>query len=172
MTLTPRLRKVALTAHVASSVGWLGAVVGVLALAIAGLASDDPQTVRGAYLSMELIGWFVLVPLSLTSLVSGIVQSLGSKWGLFRYYWVVIKLGITVVATVVLLMYTQTLASLADLAAEPSGVDGVDGLRSASPLLHAAVGGVLLLITTVLAVFKPPGMTRYGQRQQQRRRLT
>jgi hypothetical protein len=61
MALTPRLRKLALTAHVTSSVGWLGAVVAFLALSIASLASQDPQTVRGAYLVMELTGWVVLV---------------------------------------------------------------------------------------------------------------
>jgi len=34
--MTPRLRKFVLTAHVTLSVGWLGAVAGFLALAIAG----------------------------------------------------------------------------------------------------------------------------------------
>ncbi|MDQ3220976.1 MAG: hypothetical protein M3Q26_09590, partial [Acidobacteriota bacterium] len=53
--MTPRLSKFALTAHITSSVGWLGAVVGFLALAIAGLTSDDAQTVRASYLAMELI---------------------------------------------------------------------------------------------------------------------
>lgn len=43
--MTPRLRKVALTAHVASSVGWLGAVVVFLAIAVVGVTSDDPQYV-------------------------------------------------------------------------------------------------------------------------------
>ena len=75
MALTPRLRKLALTAHVTSSVGWLGAVVAFLALSVAGLTSQDPQTVQGAYLVMELTGWVVLVPLSLASLATGLVCS-------------------------------------------------------------------------------------------------
>ena len=54
MTMTPRLRKFALTAHVTCSVGWLGAVAGFLALAVAGLTSQDAQMVRAAYLAMEL----------------------------------------------------------------------------------------------------------------------
>jgi hypothetical protein len=61
--VTPGLRKLALTAHVTSSVGWLGAVAGFLALAVAGLTSEDAQMVRAAYLAMELTGWFVIVPL-------------------------------------------------------------------------------------------------------------
>ena len=104
MTMTPRLRKFALTAHVVSSVGWLGAVAGFLALAAAGLTSQDAQMVRAAYLAMELIAWFVIVPLALASLLTGLVQSVGTTWGLFRHYWVLAKLLVTVLATIVLLM--------------------------------------------------------------------
>jgi hypothetical protein len=91
-------------------VGWLGAVAGFLALAVAGLTSQDAQTVRAAYVTMELTGWFVLVPLALASLLTGLVQSLGTTWGLFRHYWVLAKLLINVFATIVLLLYTQTLS--------------------------------------------------------------
>ena len=105
MTMRPRLRKFVLTVHIMCSVGWLGAVIGSLALAVAGLTSRDAQVVRAAYLTLELIGWFVLVPLSLASLLTGLVQSLGTRWGLFRHYWVVGKLMINVFATVVLLIY-------------------------------------------------------------------
>ena len=164
MTLTPRLRKLALTAHVTASVGWLGAVAGVLALAVAGLTSDDPQTVRAVYIAMEATGWFVLVPLAIASLVTGVVQALGTKWGLFRHYWVVFKLLINVFATIILLMYMQTLGSMADIA-RATGGDHLGGLRSPSPLLHAAVALLLLLAATTLAVYKPPGMTKYGRRK-------
>lgn len=99
MTMTPRLRKFALTAHITFSVGWLGAVVPYLALAIVGLTSHDAQMVRAAYLSMELIGWFVIVPLSLAALLSGLVQSLGTPWGLFRHWWIVVKFLLTTGAT-------------------------------------------------------------------------
>jgi hypothetical protein len=161
--MTPGLRKFALTAHVASSVGWLGAVAVFLGLAVVGLTSEDAQTVRGAYVVMEPAGWFVLVPLALTSLVTGLVQALGTTWGLFRHYWVVFKLLINVFATIVLLMYMQTLASLADLAADARAE--LDGVRSPSPLLHAGAALLLLLTATVLAVYKPRGLTPYGRRR-------
>jgi hypothetical protein len=171
MTMGPRLRKVALTAHVASSVGWLGAVAGFLALAVGGLTSQDAQTVRAAYVAMELTGWFVLVPLAFASLLTGLVQSLGTKWGLFRHYWVLFKLLINLVATVVLLLYTQTLGSLADLAAETTSSSGdLSGLRSPSPVLHSGVALLLLLVATTLAVYKPRGLTPYGRRKQRGQR--
>ncbi len=86
--MRPGLRKLTLTAHVVSSVGWLGAVVAYLALSIAGLTSADPQRIRAAYIAMELVGWWGIVPLSTSSLLTGLLQSLGTAWGLFRHYWV------------------------------------------------------------------------------------
>ena len=167
MALTPRLRKLALTAHVTASVGWLGAVIAFLALSVTGLTSQDPQTVRGAYLVMELTGWAVLVPLSLASLLTGLISSLGSTWGLFRHYWVLFKLAINLVATIVLLLYMQTLAYLAGVAAEPPLPSSeLHGLRDPSPTLHAVAALLLLLAATTLAIYKPRGMTRYGQRKQ------
>ncbi len=173
MSSRPRLRKFALTAHVVSSVGWLGAVLVFLALSVVGLTAQDPAVVRAAYLAMESIGWLVLVPLSVASLLTGLVQSLGTKWGLFVHYWVLMKLMITVVATTVLLLYMQTLEHLAGVAAAlPVRSGDLAGLRSASPLLHAAAALLLLLVAAALSVYKPPGMTRYGQRKQRARRAT
>jgi hypothetical protein len=169
--MAPRVRKLALTVHVASSVGWLGAVAGTLALAIAGLTSESLPTVRAAYVAMELMAWVVLVPLALASLLTGLVTSLGSKWGLFRHYWVVFKLVINVVATVVLVMYTSTLASLADRVEAASGAGDLEAVRSASPVLHAGVALALLVAATALAVYKPVGLTRYGWRKQREQRL-
>jgi hypothetical protein len=168
MTMPPGLRKFALTAHVTSSVGWLGAVVVFLALSVVGLTSQDAQTVRGAYLVMEPAAWFVLVPLAFTSLLTGLVQSLGTTWGLFRHYWVLFKLLMNVFATIVLLMYMETLSFLAGVAADPSADLGV--LRTPTVLLHTALALLLLLVATILAVYKPRGMTPYGQRKQHEQR--
>ena len=157
MTMTPRLRKVVLTAHISSSVGWLGAIAGFLALAIAGLTGRDAQMVRAAYLGMDWIGWFVLVPLSVASLLTGLVQALGTAWGLFRHYWVLAKLLINILATIVLLLFMRNLGS------------GYYG-RSAAPVLHAGVALLLLLAATTLSVFKPQGVTSYGWRKQHEQR--
>ena len=171
MRMTPSVRKLALTAHVTSSVGSLGAVAAFLALAVTGLASDDAPTVRGAYLVMELTGWFVLVPFSVASLLTGLASSLGTKWGLFRHYWVLIKLLLNVFATTVLLAYMQTLDYFADVAADPTLTGGdLGALRSPSPVLHASLALLLLLVAAVLGVYKPRGLTRYGRRKQHEQR--
>lgn len=124
MTMTPPLHKLALTAHVTSSVGWLGAVAGFLALAIAGLTSQDAQVVQAVYLAMELITWFVIVPLAFASLLTGLIQSLGTTWGLFRHHWVLAKFLITILATVLLLVHTQPIGLLAAVAKETTSPAG------------------------------------------------
>jgi len=162
MTMNPRLRKLALTAHVTSSVGWLGAVAVFLALTVTGLTSQNTQTVHGAYLAMELTGWLVLVPLSLGSLLTGVVQALGTSWGLFRHYWVLFKLLITVVATVLLLVHMQVARHVADLAAETNLSSGdLVGMR-VQLLADAAAALLVLLVAVTLSVYKPRGLTRYG----------
>lgn len=77
--LSPTWRKIALSAHVTSSVGWFGAVVAFLALALIGLRGNEGDgLIRSAYVAMEAIGWFVIVPFSLASLATGLIQSLGT----------------------------------------------------------------------------------------------
>ncbi len=170
MSMTPRLRKFALTAHVTSSVGWLGAVVAFLALAVTGLTSQDAQMVRAAYLAMELIAWFVIVPLALASLLTGLVQALGTRWGLFRHYWVLMKLLITVVAIIVLLLQMEPISYLADAAAETRLSSSALREARISLVAHAGGGLMVLLVPMILSVYKPRGMTRYGQRKQHERR--
>ncbi|HEX8434210.1 hypothetical protein [Archangium sp.] len=170
MTLPPRLRKLAFTAHVTVSVGWLGAVVAYLALAIAGLTRQDAQLVRAAYLAMELIGWCVIVPCSLAALLSGLVQSLGTEWGLFRHYWLLVKFLLTLGGALVLLVHMRTVSRMSGLAAETT-LSGADFAMLRTQLVVHAVGGLLVLLAaTVLSVYKPWGKTRYGQRQQLERR--
>lgn len=163
--MPPSLRKIALTAHVTCSVGWIGAVAVFLALALTGLNSRDPETVRAAYLSMELTGWLVIVPLSLASLVTGLVQSLGTVWGLVRHYWVLIKLLITVLATVVLLVHMQPIGHMADAVRQATLSDGELGGLRVQLVADAGAALVVLLVAVALSVFKPRGTTRYGRRR-------
>lgn len=166
MTMTPGLRKLALTAHVTCSIGWIGALAAFLALAVVGLISPDAQLVRAAYLAMELIARFVIVPLAFASLLTGFVQSLGTTWGVFRHYWVLAKLLLTVLATIVLLVKMELVGYAARLAVEttlPRADLRATGLQL---LVHAAGGLLVLLMPAVLSVFKPRGLTRYGRRKQ------
>ncbi len=165
--MSPGWRNFVLIIHLASSLGWVGAVVAYVALGVGATGSHDPQIARAAWIAMELLGWYVIVPLALAALVTGLVISLGTAWGLFRHYWVLISLGLTVLATAVLLLHMPSVSSSAAMArsAADSQLPQLGG-----DLAHAVGGLVVLLVITVLNVYKPQGLTPYGWRKQQEAR--
>jgi len=170
--MSPRLRKLVLTTHVTCSVGWIGAVAGFLVLSIAGLAGQDGETVRGAYLAMDLIGAYVIVPMSLASLATGLLQALGTRWGLLQHYWVLAKFVLAILATVALMVH-QFLAvaeAKARVLGAPAGTAPSAGPLGVQLVGDATLAIVVLLAAVTLSVFKPWGRTSYGRRRQLQRR--
>ncbi len=160
MIMTPRLSKLALTSHITASVGWLGAVVVFLVLAITGVTSNNNQLVSAAYLAMELSAWYVIVPLCLASLLTGLIQSLGTKWGLFKHYWIIVKLFITMAATIFLLLHMQPISYLAGVAANTSFSNTQEfGLRI-QIITQAGAAIIVLLAVTTISIYKPWGKTQ------------
>ena len=161
MTPRPRLRRAVLTAHVVSAVGWIGAVTAYLVLALAAETSESVETVRAAFIAMELL-YFALVPLAAVALLTGLAQALGTNWGLFRHYWVVAKFVLTVVAFTVMVLNLDTVSEHADHVAHASA----GALPGAGHDLQHAVGGlVILLAAAMLGLYKPRGLTRRGRRK-------
>ena len=165
MTFTPLVRKAVLTTHVVTSVGWLGAVAAYLALDVAAATTRDEDVARAAYVAMEVVVVWVIVPLALASVVVGVVNALGTTWGLLRHWWVVVKLLLTLVATLVLLVQVPGIASMAEAARS-----GVDPRDLPGTLPHSIGGLVVLVVVTLLSTYKPRGLTRYGWRRQRAER--
>lgn len=164
--MPPAVRKAALATHLTVSVGWIGTVVAYLALGIVAATSPDVQTIRGAWVAMEVTGWYVIVPLAIASLLTGLVMALGTRWGLFRHYWVLISFGLTVISTVVLIGHMPDVSTIADIArqADRAQLEDLGG-----DLGHPAVGLAVLLVVQVLNIYKPRGLTRYGHRKERLR---
>ena len=180
--MSPGVRKLALTVHLISSVGWIGAVIAYLALGLSARYAGDALAVLSAWIAMELTGWYVIVPLAVASFVTGLVMSLATPWGLFRHYWVVISLALTLLSVVVLLLHMPSVSATTDslragvasggaIPVTPSEHGGHGGgLARGGDLFHPGVGLVVLLVVTVLNVYKPRGLTTYGWRKQQEER--
>ncbi len=166
MTLSPGARKFTLTAHVVFSVGWLGTVAGFLALALIGLTSADGQLVRACALAAESVTWCTIVPLAFASLLTGLVMSLGTPWGLFRHYWVLTKLLINLLASLLLLLHTQPIGMLAALARTASTSSEQAHQLQIQLVVDAGLALLALLVATMLAIYKPRGLTPYGWRKQ------
>ncbi|MGH3351998.1 MAG: DUF2269 domain-containing protein [Nocardioides sp.] len=164
MTVGPRLRRLLLALHLSCSVGWIGAVCAYLALAFAVPATGDPAVVLAAWIGMELVGWYAIVPLAIGSLATGLVMGVVTKWGLLRHYWVLVSLMGTVVLTAVLIMHMPDVTAQADRARR-LGEEGL--LAMGSDIAHAVIGLVLLIGILVLNIYKPRGLTKYGWRKEQ-----
>jgi hypothetical protein len=113
---------------------------------------------------MGLTAWFVILPFSLASLATGVLQALGTAWGLLRHYWVLVKLLLTLVATGVLLLKLAPISSLAAAAGALSFTAAESFDLKTSLLAHAAGGLFVLVVATVLAIYKPAGITARGAR--------
>ena len=163
LTMSPAVRKLVLSLHLSCSLGWVGAVFAYLGLGVSAVTTDDAEAVRAAWIAMDLTGWFVIVPLALGAFLTGVLMALGTPWGLFNHYWVAISFALTIFCTVVLLLHMPTVSALADDArtAEDTHLFGFGG-----DLLHPTLGLVLLLLITLLNVYKPQGLTPVGLRRQ------
>ncbi|HYE89334.1 MAG TPA: hypothetical protein VEA16_23450 [Vicinamibacterales bacterium] len=159
MTSVQKWRRLALTTHIAASVGWLGAIVAFLGIAIAALLARDEPRIRALGESMQIVGWSVIVPFSIASLLSGLLQSWLTPWGFFRHYWVVAKLLITVVASGLLLLHMRVVDTIA-LAAASGAVDGHHLQAPKMQVVADAGAAVLVLLIAIgLSVYKPAGAT-------------
>jgi hypothetical protein len=116
---------------------------------------------------MALVAQTVIVPLAIASLLTGLIQSLATSWGLFRHYWVLAKFVLTAFVTVVLLAKMKLITYGAKLAGEE--VMSRADLRAVGfeLMIHSAAGLLVLLVPVVLSVYKPRGLTSYGRRKQQ-----
>ncbi|WP_019637740.1 hypothetical protein [Paenibacillus fonticola] len=168
MTLSPSLRKLVLAIHVITTMGWLGSAAAYIPLAAYLLNNQDADTIRSAIQMMSLVVRFIVVPAAFVSLLTGVALSLGTRWGLFRHYWISFKLLFTVIAVFMLIAYLVELNHAASIAAKSilTSTD-LSILKDSIHIVHPSGGLLIVLVATVLSVYKPKGMTRYGRRKQQ-----
>jgi hypothetical protein len=157
MQMTSRLSKAVLTSHISFSVGWLGAVVVFLVLAITGLTSSDMQLTRASLISMDLAAWFVIVPFCLLSLLTGIIQAVGTKWGLFKHYWIVVKLILTVASTLLLLLHLQPISYLANAARSANFTNTIYTEEIINLISKTGAAILALVFITTISIYKPWG---------------
>ncbi len=152
MLFSPPWRKLLLTTHIAATVSVLGADLTLLTLGISGLSGSDQ---RAIYPAAHLISAFLVAPLAVLSLGTGLLLAVLTPWGLLKYWWVAIKLAITTALTgVVLLVLVPRLGA----AAESVTATVPDLLTSGQRLplaIAPAVASALLVVNIALAVFKP-----------------
>jgi len=125
MLLRRPLRTALLIVHLVVTVAALGTDLALLALGVAGLRGADPRTV---YPAGHLLGQWLMVPLAVASLATGLTLSVSTRWKPLVPGWVTAKAAITVLLTGLLV------ASL--VPALGRAADAATG-TAAAPLTHA-----------------------------------
>ncbi|MEU9499179.1 DUF2269 domain-containing protein [Streptomyces sp. NPDC048196] len=154
-------RRALLVLHVAVSVSWLGVTLGLLALGITGWTTDSPEMTAVAYRAMKIFGDWLILPLALSALGTGLVLSLGTPWGLARHHWVYLKFWLTLVA--LLLSVFSLRPGIDHLAAEAATGNPAPDLALAL-VIAPSVASTLYFFLTAISVLKPWGLTRRGRR--------
>jgi len=161
MKLQPRARKAAVVAHVVSSAAWIGLDAAKTILVFTGILAGDRDTVALAYRALgTFLGWPLIVA-SLLALATGLLLSLGTKWGVVTYWWVAAKLAITLVLVVLVCFVLAPM--LPDVAAYGAALAaGAEPAPTAvADLIYpAVVAPTSLLVATILSVVKPWGRIR------------
>jgi hypothetical protein len=163
--LPARVRKTVLVVHVIASVGWLGLTIGNLALTITGMTTDSPDEQHAVYQVMGVLGDLLLIPISLTALVTGVLLGLGSSWGLFRHRWVAVKFWLTLIPVV--LTPLALLPGIHDAVAVVSNTppDQLADVDASGGLWAGCVSTTMYVTSVVLSIFKPWSRTRIGRRK-------
>lgn len=157
------LRKFILASHITFSIGWFGAGAAFVVLNVVALTEKNFQTVRSSYIAMDLIGWYVILPTSCGSLITGLIQSFGTSWGLFKYYWVSVKFILTVGSTFLLLLHMQLISQGSRIAAQvPLQGEELQGIGM-NLLTRSVAAFIVLLAAIIISVYKPWGKIQFKQ---------
>ena len=154
-------RRAILVVHVTVSVSWVGVTVCLLALAVAGAANDSSTSAEAAHRAMKVFGDWLLVPVALLTLASGLVLSLGTRWGLARYRWVYTKFWITLAATVATTFFFRD-----NITSAHAAIEAGEPVSTSDLVAPPVVSLSLYLFMTAISVLKPWGLTNRGRRLQ------
>ena len=95
-------RQWVLWVHVLASMLWLGSAVAMMVLTFAkGSRPSNAGELYGFCLAIKLIDDWVIIASCGLSAVSGMLLSWKTPWGFFRWWWVAVKLVVTVALLIV-----------------------------------------------------------------------
>ncbi|WP_415947660.1 DUF2269 domain-containing protein [Streptomyces sp. KLOTTS4A1] len=160
MKLNRPARRATLVVHVTAAAGWLGLTLGLLALAAAAITTDSAATTEAAVRSMKLFADWLVIPLALLTLLSGLLLSLGTQWGLARHRWVYVKFWLTLATTA-----ASTFALRPGVNHNAEIVSAGGALPDATDLIMGPIVSLTAYVfMTVISILKPWGLTRRGRR--------
>ncbi|WP_018333812.1 hypothetical protein [Actinomycetospora chiangmaiensis] len=160
-----RTRHLLVFAHVVVSLGWMGAGAANVVLTSTAAVTDDVELRRACYLLVSTIDRWLVIPGAFLALATGVVLSLVTPWGLVTYWWVLVKLGLTVAV----ILYSTFCVGVW---VEESIAVGTSPSPVAGPLVVGPLVSMAAFpLMTWASVAKPWGRTPWRRRPARRRTL-
>jgi hypothetical protein len=157
--LSPAWRKGVMVLHAVSGISWMGVDIAILILLLTARTSDDVTVVVSGFNAIRMIVPIAVPPLSLSILITGVILGLGSSWGLIRYWWVLVKLCLSLIMTV--LVFVSLVPGVNQIALLDITTVSADTVRASlgdipTQLMYPPMVSFLMLATaTVLSIYKP-----------------
>lgn len=165
--MTLPVRKSVMVLHAVAGIGWMGVDIALLALLITARTTTNPALVVSGFNAIGIIVPVAVPPLSLLILLTGILQGLGTPWGLVRYWWVLVKLILSLMMTV--LVFVSLLPGIREMIVLADTTVSADALRASlgslpNTLMFPPIVSFLMLGTAaILSIFKPWGRTPWSR---------
>ncbi|UQZ81190.1 hypothetical protein SK3146_00346 [Paenibacillus konkukensis] len=159
LSLTPR--RWLLTLHVLFSAIMFGGAVIFLVLSVIVATSSDEGIVSACYTVMHLLARTSVRASTIGTLATGIMLSVMTQWGLFKYHWIIAKEALTAVCIVIgpvgMYFWTLKAVELTSAYGWSAGADSQYIVNSVQLWIGIIIQIVSLAAMTALSVFKPGG---------------
>lgn len=147
--------------HIFFSGAWVGAALSMLTIGFLAGAPESGGELHGYAASVKLIDDYVIIASALGSLFTGLLLSWLTNWGFFKYYWIIVKLAVTVGAV---LFGTFFLGPWVNAIEAYSAKHGLESLQNAwflsrfrMNLGFGSVQALLICAMIFISVLKPWG---------------
>ena len=160
-------RKCVIVLHAVCGIGWMGVDIALFLLLLNARTTTKVIEVISGYQAVSLIVPIAVPPLCLGVLCTGLLLGWGTPWGLLRYWWVFIKLllslAMTVLVFVALLPAVHSLPAITD-SLTADAVRKQLGPAGIQLMFPPVVSFALLAIAAILSIFKPRALTPWAKR--------
>ena len=161
-----------LSIHLLCTVAWLGAGLCSLIFNITALITSNPHLLNAAYVFAGILDKAILRGGAVGALVTGILLSMLTQWGLMRFYWIIVKEIVSILCIVIGFIISGWNADAISLTA----MQGLDALHNPlfitnRTMMFAGIFFQLISLSgvIVISVFKPWGQRkRPGQHRFQK----
>ncbi|MFT9846944.1 hypothetical protein [Aneurinibacillus sp. REN35] len=162
--LNQKKKSIVVAIHVLSVASWIGGTLGMLLLAFYLQHAANGEQLLYTLTSMEVIDENLLKYPALLTLLTGIMLSVWTQWGLVKHYWVIIKFELTVLTIMIGILFLNKWTAGLAIMIEDMGLlalqDSQFQTTWISIIITSSFNLLCLTFMTFITYFKPFGKVK------------